>query len=275
MNSVIALSKEASGNINNNTIRKIKITILSIIMAVFMLGNSMTVFAMTGSELQEYVNTYGISHISTSHVHITIPTGSSYTSITYNGTTYYVDADGMAEAEAHLNSFHVQQQNTANITSQIQSLDTGIMPDLDGASKAISGFVPAINFLLGFAVTVLTIGMTLLTACDLCYIVFPVIRGKCEDMKAEGKGVSKSRTQKSGQTKLAFVSDEAEYAINAAETTQTGKNPVLIYFKKRAVAIIALSVVIFILLTGNLSVITDIAIKAASGIIDLIGEMGA
>ena len=75
---------------------------------------------------------------------------------------------------------------------------------------------------------------------------------------------------KTGETKLRLVTDEAQYAIQAADTIQSGQNPLVIYFKKRFAAILILAIVLFILLTGNMNVFSQIALKLVSGIISIV-----
>ena len=87
--------------------------------------------------------------------------------------------------------------------------------------------------------------------------------------------VSKTRSEKAGSTRLKFVTDEAEYAYSTAQTAQTGRSAILIYFGKRAFAIVFTTVALFILLTGNITIITNIALKAVSGLLKLINEMAA
>lgn len=255
--------------------KRVRALVLSLIMATMILGSSLTVFAETFT-LQGYIDKMGgTGNISSANIADSM-LDNTYESIRMpDGLIKYVNAAGVDEAKAHWNQIQASNDNTEHIKNQISALDDGINPDLSGAAGIFVGFMDTINLFLGVVITILTTGMTIFTAIDLCYIIFPAFRGRCEDMKTDGKGVDHNRTNKSGSTKLWFISDEAEYAINSANTRETGKNPVVIYGKKRAVAIIVLSVAIFILLTGNLSVITDIAVRLASGIIELIGKMGS
>lgn len=264
--------------------RKVKIVLLSIITAVLMMSTSITVFAATDSvdDAQAYIDQYGTSKISSylyfnapdgmTTVQVWVPNSTSASKVQQNlDITAYSKIDEDIANRANANA---AQQDTLN---QLQNINDGLnlQPDINGAMGSISGFVPAINFVLGLLVSIISAGMTILTALDICYIVFPVVRGKCENMKQNGTATSKGRSEKAGETRLAFISDEAEYSINAAETTQTGKNPLVIYFQKRAFALIILAVVIFMLLTGNINLITNIAIKGVSGILKIIQDIAA
>lgn len=196
--------------------------------------------------------------------------------ITLNGEDLYITAAGENKILKGLTSAEQNQQQNEEVSNVIQGVNNNLSlkPDTQTAMTGLSGFLPAINLVLGLIVTVITAGMTLLTACDVFFISFPPFRGFCEDMKAEGKNVSTSRSEKSGETKLKFISDEAEYAIRSAETAQTGKSPLIVYLQKRSVALVMTTVVLFILITGNLNVVTNIALKAVSGILNIIQSIG-
>lgn len=244
---------------------------------ILMLCNTLTAFALSRTEIEDYLKTYGVGKINgyyelsqtdPNNIEFTLP----------SGATAYLKPEGVKAIQNHLDSINKSKQDNQAIQGQISGLDSNlgeITPDMEWAAVTLRPFIPAVRYILGIMVTVITLGMTLLCAADISYILFPVFRGKCEDMKQKGGAlVDKNRSNKSGQTRLKFISDEAEYAINAAETVQTGKNPLVIYFGKRALSYIVLAIVLFILLTGNITIITDIAIKAASGILELIQNMG-
>ena len=59
----------------------------------------------------------------------------------------------------------------------------------------------------------------------------------------------------------------------AADTVQSGKNPFVIYFGKRLISYLVLAVLIFILLTGKITVFTTIAVNLVSGLIDIISGL--
>lgn len=153
--------------------------------------------------------------------------------------------------------------------------DFNLEPDTETASKALDGFKPILSTFLGVLVVLITIGMTIFSAFDIAYIAFPVFRNKCEDAKQTGSGIMASKKQgKNGETKLRFVSDEAQYAVEAADTIESGKNPFSIYFGKRIVSYVLLSIILFILLTGNINLITNIAVRIVSGILELLQGIG-
>ena len=75
---------------------------------------------------------------------------------------------------------------------------------------------------------------------------------------------------KDGNTKLTFITDDAQYAVTAADTVQSGKSPFVIYLKKRALAFVLLAIVIFILLTGNIGIFATLALKLVQGLLDFL-----
>lgn len=153
--------------------------------------------------------------------------------------------------------------------------DFNLTPDTETASTALEGFKPILSTFLGVVVVLITIGMTLFSAFDIAYIAFPVFRNKCEEAKQTGSGMMASKKQgKNGETKLRFVSDEAQYAVEAADTIESGKNPFSIYFGKRIISYVLLSIILFILLTGNINLITNIAVRIVSGILELLQGIG-
>ena len=153
--------------------------------------------------------------------------------------------------------------------------DFNLKPDTETASTALEGFKPILSTFLGVVVVLITIGMTIFSAFDIAYIAFPVFRNKCEEAKQTGSGMMASKKQgKNGETKLRFVSDEAQYAVEAADTIESGKNPFSIYFGKRVISYVLLSIILFILLTGNINLITNIAVRIVSGILELLQGIG-
>ena len=121
------------------------------------------------------------------------------------------------------------------------------------------------------AVMLITGLMTLNTAFDIAYIAFPVIRGKMIDSKNSGGAMAKKNAD--GSTSLRIVTDEAQFAVEQATTQNGGGNAMATYFKKRILSYILLAIMLFILLTGNISLITDLAVKVAMGLIEVLLEV--
>lgn len=163
------------------------------------------------------------------------------------------------------------KQKVAQVGSTITGSGFEVGADVQTGAKILSGFSGLVSMVLGLMVVLISLGMTIFSACDLAYIAFPVFRNKCEDMKQSGSRIG-TKTGSNGETKLRFVTDEAQYAVNAAETTESGKNPFVIYFSKRILSYIILAILLFILLTGRITVFTDLGVKLADGIVNLIAD---
>lgn len=246
---------------------KLKFSLMTLVMAVMIMFSSLDVFALTAAELQTYVNEHGISKISEANRKLSNDS-TDQIAVTYDNITYYITPAGVTEAEAHLASINQQKEEMEDVTSQISGVgELGVQPNVGEAMTSLSGFIPALNLVIGILVVILTAGMTLFTATDLCYVIFPMFRGKCDDAK-----------QNDSKTFSLFdriVSDEARHSVRAAETVETGKNPLGIYFGKRVVSHLILAVILVVLLTGNITIITNIAVKAVVGIIEIIQKAGA
>ena len=170
----------------------------------------------------------------------------------------------------------ISSRNTQNGIDDVTSALGDLNPDLNGAGTALEGFKPTIELILGAMVILISIGMTIFSAFDICYIAFPTFRNTCENAKQTGQGVmaSNKTNPQTGEAKLRFVSDDAQYAVASSQTVETGKNPFAVYFKKRIVSYMLLAILVFILLTGNITVLTRLAVNLVSGILELISQIG-
>lgn len=178
---------------------------------------------------------------------------------------------GVSESQAvqHINSMIDNEKTNSNMQTLTNGLN--ITADTVGATAIMSGFAPIISLVVGVLVTLVTVGMTVFSALDICYIAFPVFRNKCEDAKTNGGG-GMVKTSANGETKLRFITDEAIQAVSEA-TTDGNKSAWAIYFKKRVMSYILLAIVLFILMTGNISLITGIALNIVSGIMNVLGGL--
>lgn len=262
--------------------KKFKHALLIMVATMLVMCNSLIVFAASDEEIKSWVTNNGTQLSMGDSMANDLSTNqsdadTSQIAFNYNNTTYWLTSHGRSTVEGRINAAASNAQQTQEVTNVISGVNSnlGLKPDTTTALGGLSGFIPGINFILGVIVIIITAGMTVLTACDVLYISFPPFRGKCESAKANGTGVDQGRSAKAGETRLKFISDEAEFAVNSAETVQTGKSPLIIYGKKRALAIVLTTVVLFILITGNIDVITNIALKAVSGIINIIQQIGA
>lgn len=255
--------------------------ILTMMVVISVCGSTMTVFAASAgqsSEIQNYLDTadkYSSSIIGY-FKKSSDPNDSAYSdanvwemySTSKNaGEYYYLEISRRDAVESAI----IRKQNNGQITEDVKMISDSldIKADVETAGMAISGFVPLISAGLGVLVTLISVGMTISSAIDLCYIAFPVFRNKCEDVKASGNSMM-TKKGSGGESKLRFVTDDAQYAVQAADTVQSGKNPFVIYFKKRVLSYVILAILLFILMTGNITVITNIALRVVSGILEII-----
>lgn len=141
------------------------------------------------------------------------------------------------------------------------------------AATMLSGFQGIIELLVGVVVVLIAFGMTVFTSLDIVYIAFPVFRNKCEDAKQSGNQMMTKKSA-NGDVSLRWITDDAQYAITQG-TIDSGKSPWTLYFKKRVLSYIFLGIILFILLTGNISIITNIAINVVSGVMDILSELAS
>lgn len=260
--------------------KRIRTLLVTLIMLVGILGSSLCVYAEVSSDTMDFikenvtVDDYNNIVIKDRGLaeYITTNPDLGTTPIVGLETNLYVIDDLDADLEDYVN----KRIEASHVDEKINNLtgDLKIGADTETASQIIKGFLPVISTALGFVVILITTGMTIFSAFDLCYIAFPVFRNICEDAKQNaalsgGKGSALAKN-KNGEIKHRFVSDDAVFAVLSTETAQTGKNPFIVYFGKRLVSYVVLAILLFILMTDNITVFTDIAIKAVSGILEII-----
>ena len=163
--------------------------------------------------------------------------------------------------------------NNAATVDDVSTITDGlnIGADTAGATALLSGFAPIISLVVGVIVVLVTMGMTLFTAFDIAYIAFPVFRNTWEEQKMNGTGYNVKKDS-NGNVSLRFVTDDAQYAVSEG-TIENGKSPWGIYFRKRIMSYVLLAIVLFILLTGNISLITNIALNIVSGIMNVLSGL--
>ena len=170
-----------------------------------------------------------------------------------------------------------QAATAQNQLDKIQQMNK-ITPNYDRASEILSPFMPYVNALLGIVTTLVVTVMSLLTALDLCYIAIPALRNFMNDNE------NMQKTDSNGKKKLRFVSDEAQYAVDSTvgrsgdSSSKSGGNggytsPWGAYFKTRIVSYIFLAVAITILLTGNITIITNLALKLVGGLMNVLQSL--
>lgn len=156
-------------------------------------------------------------------------------------------------------------QNT-KVGEKIGDLTEGLEFEADtmGASTILSGFRPLINLAVGLIVVLIIAGMMLFTSTDVCYIAFPLVREKAEVARQSGGRFMTSKTS-GGDVQVRWITDDARYAVEQG-TIDSGRSPWGIYFKKRLASYIFLAIILYIFLTGNISIITDLAVTISAGI---------
>lgn len=149
-----------------------------------------------------------------------------------------------------------------------------VKADTDRASNILGGFAPILEIVLGMLVVITTLGMTVYTAMDTLYIAFPAFRHKTNYITETividtfwGYLLVDETTK--GEIKSRWVTDEALYAIEQG-SLGGDKSPWQIYLSKRVLNYIMLSILLVILLTNNLTIITGLAVKLISGVIEVL-----
>lgn len=192
---------------------------------------------------------------------------------TVNGRALYLTK---GNTEADLAKKIEQSKNASKTQEKVSDITDGLNIEADtyAATALLGGFTPILELVLGVLVTLITLGMTLYSTFDIAFLAFPVFRNKCNDAKATGGaggGLSGAMVKKgsNGEASLRFVTDDAQYAVQQG-SVESGRSPWGIYFKRRVMSYILLAICLFILLTGNISLITNIALKIVSGIMNVL-----
>lgn len=191
---------------------------------------------------------------------------------TSDGVVLYIK-DGKASNVARQIKSYAKVEDNKEDLNKIED-NIGSEPNLDITLRILEPISGIVATFIGIAVTLITLLMTVNTAFDIAYIAFPVLRNKMNDSDAMHK------TNADGSKSLRIVTDEAQYAVEQATTGNGGNgggggNAMAIYFKKRIISYILLAIMLFILLTGNITLITDLALKLVEGLMDVLVEIAA
>lgn len=109
-----------------------------------------------------------------------------------------------------------------------------------------------VSLFFGLIIVGITVFLSLITACDLLYINYPIIRGKIDE--------SFDGTHFGG---MRLVSEDAKSALN--EAYMENKHPVRLYLQKRMKTYIISAFTLFLLVTGGESLrgfATTVVLKA-------------
>jgi len=164
------------------------------------------------------------------------------------------------QADKSLNRQRVQQK------VDNMGVNFNVEADVQSAGIALSGLQEVVGMIVGLLAYAIVLGMTLFTTLDVCYITMPVFKNKADEMVQRG-GVMSRVDSRTGESTHRWITDDARYAV-ANATIENGKSPLAIYLGKRIWAYVMLAIVLFILLTGNIQLIVNIAINFISGLIE-------
>lgn len=134
------------------------------------------------------------------------------------------------------NFIESQDESTASLVRQ---LSNDVNADFARAYMAFKPFSGVLGFVLGVFAIGIFVTLTLMIVTDLSYIVIPIVRDWL--------------TPASSNAKPKYVSNEAWYAVKEVDSsTNTSKNTLLIYFKKKTMQFVILSICILYLLSGQI-----------------------
>lgn len=197
------------------------------------------------------------------------------------GNDWYVSKGAFDIAQGAIDGYErgnnlEDDDSVADAKNQVRNLTNNLNmhADVGTASLVLSGLQPFITTVLGIMVWIVTAGMTIFTVCDLCYIYFPAFREKTGEMAQSGNAIMSKTSKETGESKFRFVTDEAMYAVQTC-SVETGKHPASVWIKKRVMAYILLGIALFILLTGNITLIVDVVLNVVGGVISALQSFGA
>ncbi len=189
----------------------------------------------------------------------------------YQMTYYYKSSDTNAIiASAGLN---------ASLDEASDKLDeamgqVNITPDTAGASNIMSGLIPVVNVLVGIAVVIIPLWLSLYTGMDILYLAFPMFRSFASDKLESGKSGAMVKQGSNGEPKYRFISDDAVRAYQQCIVDGGNKQPYIKYGLSRAWAYILLATIVVVLITGNYDVFIRAGMNLGEGIIDLVSSIG-
>lgn len=157
---------------------------------------------------------------------------------------------------------------TADINAMVDTLNAE--SNIADGAKALESIMPLVNNVTGIIIIIVLLGLAVFTALDVAYLVFPVAKQQMDSAGQSGKA-SVSKTDKNGEAKFRWVSDDAIQAYQQA--TETGKHPMMTYLKARLVSYIAVAIVVFMLMSGNLGVIINFILGMLASLFDMFGNL--
>ena len=147
------------------------------------------------------------------------------------------------------NFIQSQDESTASLVRQ---LSNDVSADFAEAYMMFKPFSGVLGVILGCFSIIIFVTLTLMILVDLSYITIPLIRDYL--------------TQPQGKPK--YVSNEAWYAVKEVESeSNTNKNTLTVYFKKKSSQFFILSICILYLLSGQIYILIGNAIDMFRGIL--------
>lgn len=162
---------------------------------------------------------------------------------------------------------HLQPSGSQQAADAIQNIKdlTNVHADLGAAQQTLEPIIEMVNTAIGILATAILILVGLFTAVDILYLEVPAFHNSLDQ-----KAMEKGQTNKSGGVKAKIVSEDASQAYQEAQ--ENGKNPMIVYLKKRIVAYVAVAIVLYMLLSGNLSLIVEVVLKMLNGVFGWVEE---
>lgn len=165
---------------------------------------------------------------------------------------------------------HLQLSGAQQAVDAIDNIKelVDVNPDLGSAQKTLDPLIEIVNTIIGILATAILILVGLFTAIDVLYLEVPAFHNSMDQ-----KGMEKGQTNKSGGVKHKLISEDASQAYQ--EATESGKNVLIVYLKKRIVAYVAVAIVLYMLLSGNLSLIVEVVLKMLNGVFGWVEDYSA
>lgn len=157
--------------------------------------------------------------------------------------------------------------------SQIDELVENInsRADIAGGADSLKSVMPLVNTITGIMVVIVLLGMAIFTAFDVAYLVFPVAKQQMDKAGSSGGTMASKTDAKTGEAKFRWVTDDAIQSYT--EATESGKHPLTTYLKKRLLSYIAVAVVVFMLMSGNLAVIINFILQMLGSVFEMLGKL--
>lgn len=213
------------------------------------------------------VSSYFSRKITTDKTKLATATYGDYT------TTYYYSGSSEEKIASDINSIGTSDEVRQQVDDLTDGL--GINADVQGATASIGGIIPWVNLATGVLVVAITAGMTLFTAGDISWLQFPVLHNMMQGAVDDGNGGALiSKTSKAtGEKKFRFVTDEAIKAYKESQVEGDKWGPYGKYLVKRLWVYIINAIMLAILLTGNISIFTNLGVQLVSGLLDVIKSL--